>query len=226
MRIAAASLVLLGGCGLKSLKYTSYPPNPYPDLHVVAILPFINQTREPRLDVVEMANLMANEITKFEGFRVVRPMQIVSAGGGIPASAEEAIRWGRAAKADAVLVAAVTDYDPFEPPRIALSIQFLRVQGRSVSSADIDKIVQSASWRRGPLALGRDKAPNWIDAFETVYDAHEERIRRELVAYADAQVDSDTPFTPEREFLAVQSRYLQFVSNQVLNRLFERTAPE
>jgi hypothetical protein len=226
MRIALAALVLLGGCALESGKYKSYPPNPYPDLHVVAVLPFINQTRELRLDVIEMANLLANEITKFEGFRVVRPMQIVSAGGGIPTSSEEALRWGRAAKADAVLVVAVTDYDPFEPPRIALSLQFLRVQGRSISSADIDKIVQSASWRRGPLAMGRDKAPNWIDAFETVYDAHEERIRKELVAYSQAQVDSDSPFTREREFMAVQSRWLQFVSNQILNRLFERTAPE
>jgi hypothetical protein len=233
MRITAAALLLLGGCVFESTKYKSYPPNPYTDLRVVAILPFINQTREQRLDTIEMANLMASELTKFEGFRVVRPLQFLAVtggttpagapSGGVPSSAEEAIRWGRGAKADAVLIAAVTDYDPFEPPKIGISIQFLRVQGRSISAADIDRIVQSASWHRGPLPMNREKAPNWIDAFEVVYDAHEERIRKELIAYSQAQMDTDSAFSREREFTAVQPRFLQFVSNQVLNQLFERT---
>jgi hypothetical protein len=231
MRIATAALLLMGGCVFESTKYKSYPPNPYAEINVVAVLPFINQTRESRLDTIEMANVLASELTKFEGFRVVRPLQFFpTAGGttspGVPSSAEEAIRWGRGAKADAVLVAAVTDYDPFEPPKIGISVQFLRVQGRSISAADIDRIVQSASWRRGPLALGRDKAPNWIDAFEVVYDAHEERIRKELIAYSQAQMDTDSAFSREREFTAVQPRFLQFVSNQVLNRLFARTPSE
>jgi hypothetical protein len=172
-----------------------------------------------------MANIMANEITKFDGLRVIRPFQILAAGGGIPTSTEDVLRWGRQAKADAVLVAAVTDYDPYEPPRIAISLQFLRVQARAVSAADIDKIVQSASWHRGPLALGREKAGNFIDAFEIVYDSHEERIRKELLAYAQASEERDSPFAPDREFMVIQSRFLQFVSNQLLNRLFDRTAP-
>ncbi|HXX94261.1 MAG TPA: hypothetical protein VEN81_11555 [Planctomycetota bacterium] len=226
-----ATLVLLAGCGIESGKYKAYPANPYTDLNVVAVLPFINQTRETRLDLVEMANIMASELTKFEGFRVIRPIQFLAAAGGgnpggAPASAEEAIRWGRGVKADAVLVAAITDYDPFEPPKVGISVQFFRVQGRSMSATDIDRIVQSASWRRGPLPMSREKAPNWIDAFETVYDAHEQRIRTELVAYSQAQMDTDSAFTREREFTAVQPRYLQFVANQVINRLFERNADE
>ena len=189
------------------------------------VLPFINQTRDPKLDTLEMANIMANEITKFDGLRVIRPFQILAAGGGAPTSMDDVLRWGRQAKADAILVAAVTDYDPYEPPRIAISLQFLRVQPRAMSAADIDKIVQSASWHRGPFALGREKAGNFIDAFEIVYDSHEERIRKELLAYAQASEDRDSPFSPDREFMVVQSRFLQFVSNQLLNRLFDRTAP-
>ena len=227
-RLAAIvlSAAALAGCGIESWKYKSYPPNPYPDLQTVVVLPFINQTRDMRLDVVEMAQVMSNEITKFDGFRVIRPLQIVAAGGGVPTSMDEVLRWGKMAKADAVLVVAVTDYDAFDPPRMAVSIQFLRVQGKQLSAGDIDKIVQSASWRRGPLAVGHEKAGNFIDAFEAVYDSHEERIRKELVAYAQAQEETDSPFAPEREFMAVQPRFWQFVSNQVLNRLFDRTAAQ
>lgn len=225
-RAALALLVLPLGCAFESLKYKSYPPNPYPDLQKILILPFYNHSLEARMDGVEFANLMANELLKFDGFQVVRPQQILAAGAAVPRNAEDALRLARQAKVDAVIVVAVTDYDPYDPPRVGVSVQFLRAQGRSLSGADIDRIVQSASWRRGPLEMSREKAGNWMDAFETVYDAHEERIRREVVAYAQAQEESDSPFVGEKEFLAVQSRYLQFVSNQVLNRLFDRTAPE
>ena len=78
-------------------------------------------------------------------------------------------------------------------------------------------MVQSASWRRGPLTMSRGHAGHLLAAFETVLDSHEERIRKELIAYSHAQVERDTPFREEGEFLAVQSKYQQFVSNQVIN---------
>ena len=57
-------------------------------------------------------------------------------------------------------------------------------------------------------------------AFEEVYDAHDLRTRRALEAYARGQVERDSAFG-SREFLAVQSRYLQFVSAQLINRALE-----
>ena len=229
MRRAALVLFLLcGGCSAESWKYKSYPPNPFPDIHVVAVLPMLNGTLDGKFDGMEYGNILASELIKFDGFRVLRPVDFkkaMEAGERINA-VEDVLRISRKLKADAVLVTQITDYDPYDPPRVGISVQLLRAQGRSLSGSDIDRIVQSASWRRGPLAMSREKAGNWIDAFETVYDAHEERIRKEVIAYAQAQEESDTPFIGEKEFMAVQSRYLQFVSNQLLNRLFDRTAPE
>jgi hypothetical protein len=217
-------LCLLAGCSFESWKYKSYPPNPYADVQTVVVLPAINQTLEPRFDGLEFGNLLASELVKFEGFRVVRPLLVQAslAPGQRILSVDDAIRAGKGFKADAVLAVAVTDCDPYDPPRIGVSLQFLRVQGRELSGADIDRLVQSASWRRGPFPMGREKAGHFMDAFEDVYDAHEERIRREVRQYAHAQEAEDTPFAGEREFLAVQPRWLQFVSNQLLNRLFDR----
>lgn len=223
------ALALLAACsGIESWKYKSYPPNPYPDLQVVAVLPFQNGTVDARFDGMEFGTILASELIKFEGFRALRPVDFKRAmeAGEKVSSLDDILRIARKLKADALLVVQVTDYDPFDPPKIGVSVQFLRVQAKSLSGADIDRIVQSASWRRGPFVLTREKAGHLIDAFETVYDAHEERTRRELVAYAQAQEESDSPFAPEREFMAVQARYVQFVSNQLLNRLFDRTAHE
>ena len=228
MKRLLLALALLSGCSIESWKYKSYPPNPCPDLQVVAVLPVFNSTLDGKFDGMEYGNIIASELIKFDGFRVLRPIDFkraMEAGEKIN-SVEDVLRISRKMKADAVLVTQITDYDPYDPPRIGINVQFLRTQGRTLSGADIDRIVQSASWRRGPLAMTRERAGNWIDAFETVYDAHEERIRKEAIQYAQAQEGEDTPFVGEKEFLAVQSRYMQFVANQLLNRLFDRTVAE
>ncbi len=226
-RALLLSALLAQGCGLESVTYKAYPGNPYPDIRHVVVLPFMNRTLDPQANFVEFSNIFASELLKFEGFRVVRPLQAAEAAapGEKIQSLEDVLRFARRFKADAIVVADVTDYDPYDPPRIGISVQFLRTSARGLAAAEIDRIVQSSSWRRGPVGLSRDKAGHFIAAFEHVYDAHEERIRREIVAYAQAQDESDSPFPAEREFLAVQARYQQFVSNQVINHIFEVSAP-
>ena len=215
-------LLLLAGCSGSQRNYRDYPPNPFPDIHNVAVLPVLNQGGRPTFDPDDFGNILASELLKFPGFKVVRPAALRGLGEPLPKSVEDAVRLGRRLKVDAVLVSMITDHDPYDPPRVAISVQFLRTGARTVASDGIDRLVQSSSWRKGPLEMTREKAGHWVAAFEGVYDAHEERIRREIAAYAAAQDASDTAFLREREFLAVQDRYFQFVSNQTLYRLFER----
>ena len=216
-----ASLVLASGCAAGSHKYTKYPENPFPDVRIVAVLPFMNHTGQENVPVDEFGEILASEFLKFRGFRVVRPRavsRLVEPGREIR-SFDEARRIGTRVKADAVVVAAVTDYDPYRPPRLGVSIQFLRIQPREVTDAEIDRIVRSASWRLGPLGMGRQQAGYWMRAFERVYDAHQETVRGELRRYAASHVEGDGPFRGDGEFVAIQSRFMQFVSNQVAHEI-------
>ena len=145
----ALLLLALSGCGVESWKYKEYPANPYPDIHTVAVLPVFNHSTQAAFDGEEVGNILASELLKFPGFRVVRPAALRAGGEGPPRSVEDAVRLGRRLKVDAVLVAVVTDYDPYDPPRVAMAIQFLRTSNRAVSSADVDRLVQSSSWRKG-----------------------------------------------------------------------------
>jgi hypothetical protein len=225
-RVMAHSLaaLFLTSCGcLESWKYKFYPPNPFEDIEVVAILPFINQTHNAVIDGEEFGNILASELAKFDGFRPVRPQMLrlaMAPGEKGPSTVEEALNLARRVKADAVLACAVTDYDPYMPPKVAVSVQFLRVASRRMDVSDVDALTRSASWRRGPFVMSRERAGHFMASFETVYDAHEERIRWELSQYVQAQEAGDTPFTGDREFLFVQSRFMQFVSNQVIHRIF------
>jgi hypothetical protein len=217
----ALAFVLVAGCSASDVRYEEYGHNPFPDVQTVAVLPVLNQTGQPTFDGEEYGNILASELLKWSGFRVTRPAVLRGLNEPLPRSVEDAVKLGRRLRVDAVLVAMITDHDPYEPPKAAVSVQFLRTGARTVSSADIDRMTQSASWRKGPFAMSPERAGHWIAAFEGVWDAHSAGVRRELVAYARAQEGSDTAFVGEREFLAVAPRYFQFVSNQLLRRLFE-----
>ena len=207
-------LILASGCG------------PFPEerdgsdlagLGTVAVLPIVNRTGTG-FDGDEFANILASELVKAGAGRVIRPAQIRAAAepGESIRTANDAVRLGRRVRASVVLACAVTDYDPYEPPKVAIATQLLRVDAGPLSGQDLDRLLQSASWRRGPLSMSRDGAAHALAAFEDVYDAQDPEIRRALKLYARGR---DSAFAGEREFLAVQSRYLQFVSAQLIQRL-------
>ena len=193
-------LILLVGCG-------EVRPEPEASPRVIAVLPFADRTGGAAFDGVEFANILASELVK-AGVRVIRPAQI-----GAVATADEAIRAGRTLRADAILACAITEYDPYDPPRVAIAAQILRVEASPQSGQDLDRMLQSGSWRRGPLSLSRDRAGHALAAFEEVYDSRDRQTRSALQKYVEGRVDA------EREVLAVQSRYLQFVSSRVASRV-------
>lgn len=209
MRRAAALLILLAACE----PFEPVADESTPSIRVVAVLPFADQTGGSTFDADEFANILASELARAGNVRVVRPAQIRAAGEEI-STAADAVRIGRRVRADAVLACAITEYDPYDPPKVSISAQFLRVSAGSLSSTDLDRILQSGSWRRGPLEMSRDGAAHAMVAFEAVYDSREKGTRHALRKYVEGRLES------EGEVLAVQSRYLQFVSAQMIRRMF------
>lgn len=223
-RITALLALGLAACHLPSGKYRTYPSNPDGDVRKIVVLPFMNQTDDAKLDTGGFANIFSSELVKFPGFEVIRPqvaMAAVEEGKSIR-TLEDAIAVGRRLKADAIIAVAVTDHSPYDPPRTALAVQVLWTSARSVSSLEIDRLVVSASWRVGPLPMSRERAGHLLDAFEEIWDAHNKTVREEVVAYSDSQEGEDTAYRDGHQFLAIQERWMQFVSNQAINRFIRR----
>jgi hypothetical protein len=224
------ALILLAGlvsCEFPSAKYRSYPKNPYSRLRKIVVLPFINRTRHASLDVEMFSNNFASELTRFSGFDVIRPIDVMAVleKGETIRSVDDAVKVGRRLQADAILAVAVTDYDPYDPPRTALQVQLLRTRAQRMSAEKIDEIIQSASWRIGPYTMSVGRAGYLVDAFQRIWDAHAKNVRSEVRNFADAMEDKDTAFRNENEILAVQDRWMQFVANQAINLLVERANP-
>lgn len=212
-RLGLLALALAAGC-------RTAPDAAAPERHemrLVAILPFVDETGNSSFDGEAFGAILASEFVKAAGVRAIRPAQIRAAltPGEQLRTMDDALRVARRLGADTVLACAITDYDPYDPPRVAVHAQLLRADARMLSAADVDRLVQSASWQRGPLSLSRDRAGNAIAAFEEVYDARDRGTRRLLSAYADRTS------LRESEFLAIQPRYLEFVSSQIILRAWE-----
>jgi len=189
--------------------------------HDPDVVRLLGHPEVPGFDGEAFGSILASEFVKAAGVRAIRPAQIRGAlnPGERLRSVDDAVRVARRLGADTILACALTDYDPYDPPRVAVHAQLLRADSRALSAEDLDRLLQSASWQRGPFPMTRDNAGHALAAFEEVYDANDRRTRKLLASYAERTT------LRESEILALQPRYLEFVSNQIIVRAWELARP-
>ena len=97
--------------------------NPAPNLPVVAVPPFVNLSAERAADGRRFALAYATELQQVPGFQVI-PVGVAEVAAARlnldPAVPADALKLAEVLGADAVVVGAVTDYDPYYPPRVGL----------------------------------------------------------------------------------------------------------
>ena len=121
------SVVPVGCAGRREPVEPVIVPNPTLGRVTIAVAPALNLSGSTDFDPNRFADLMAGELTYAEHISVIPVSRVlgVLAGQGVdrvesPAHASEiATRLG----ADAILVFAVTEYDPYDPPRVGISAQ-------------------------------------------------------------------------------------------------------
>ncbi|MFH1022009.1 MAG: hypothetical protein V1809_01305, partial [Planctomycetota bacterium] len=144
--LVAMGLVLLGAEGGCVAPMPDNPSNPYPELKTFAIAPLMNLTTERKLDTEVLGQVFYTEFAKFKGFELVSPEAVRKAMSDAKnplAGPEDAIRLGRALQVDAVVVAGITEYHPYRPPRLGLAIQIYPTKMEKRSYLDISKLSQA-----------------------------------------------------------------------------------
>lgn len=122
------SCLLAAGC--TAWPRATHPPrlhNPFPQLQRVAVLPFFNQSEEPTVDGLKVAEAYQTELQKIRGFQVM-PVGVV----------DQYLRDSRTVLdettdfqqlagdlgVDVLVVGSVTDFDPYTPPRMGLAVDW------------------------------------------------------------------------------------------------------
>jgi hypothetical protein len=101
--------------------------NPVAGLTTVAVAPFFNLSEEPTVDGRRFAQAYYAELQKTPGFEVL-PVGVVEQAihdhrleMGSP---DDALRLAEILHVDAVVIGAVTDYSPYYPPRIGMTVRW------------------------------------------------------------------------------------------------------
>ncbi|MCA9239677.1 MAG: hypothetical protein KDA37_05745 [Planctomycetales bacterium] len=104
--------------------------NPFPQLSRVAVAPFFNLSDEPTVDGATFAMAYFSELQAVRGFEVV-PLGVVEQAiielqlfRDASHAADDARRLAKHLGVDAVVVGAVTDFDPYYPPRCGLRVEW------------------------------------------------------------------------------------------------------
>ncbi len=120
---------MLPGCNLLLPETSTMPVvrNPFPQLQRVAVAPFFNLSDEPTVDGRLFAQAYFAELQATHGFEVV-PLGVVEEAMIAEridlSDPSEARRLAQVLGVDVVVVGAVTDYDPYYPPRCGLRVEW------------------------------------------------------------------------------------------------------
>ena len=121
--LSLLAVCLLSGC----IHVPVAVSNPIPGMTTVAIAPFFNLSSEPSADGRRVAEAYYAELQKQGGYQVI-PVGVVEAAMRqnqlTLSDPADTIRLAELLGADAVVVGAITAYQPYYPPQIGLQVQW------------------------------------------------------------------------------------------------------
>ncbi len=212
---------LLAGCAQPT---PPSPRAPYPLPRSVVVAPLLNQSPSADFDVLAATDTLVAELAQFEGLTVLpthRALTVLSATGRSSVrSVEEALDLAGVLGVDGVLVGAVTEYDPYQPMKIGMTLQLYWVR------ADIQDTSPD------PAAMARQAAPESASPAyyagagpsgqaSGIFDASRNDTVRRVQQFAASHQGLDSPFG-WRRYLVDREAYLQFVCHELIVALMEQ----
>jgi hypothetical protein len=191
--ICVGCLLCVTGCAQQNKHPSSRPAPARPQILVVA--PVVNLSDAGEIDTLRITDWVASTALQFPGLAVVPVNMTVAAlaarGSEHVETAEVARELARELQADATLVVAVTEYNPYDPPRVGLIAQWYGLE--QAHSAWVDPV--SASRSASDVESGRwaDGGPPTLQVQRT-FDARTDWVREELKDYARLSDGDETPF--------------------------------
>ncbi|GEM_PF-5948860 len=202
------------GCFLDKARYprSSNPANPFP-LRRIAVAPVTNQTAQP-VDALEAGEALASELGKFPGFEVLWPRQWTGQASDLPAFLEQA----RIQKADAVLLATLTDLSTYPPPRIGLAMALYPTGAVGPAL----KVPYAELAEAGTPYLDRlPQGTAWTAAVGLVLDARDGSVQDRLHGWGLRRDQTGASFDWQRSLYSSEE-FRRFAFNEALRRLCEQ----
>ena len=188
----------------------------------VAVAPALNFSGSTDFDAATVADLMASELGHVEGVKVIPVSRVlaVMARMGLPevGSPEQAREIRRQTGADTILVFAITEYDPYEPPIVGIAAQLYGRPPTWHRQDSLDPVLVSRQAR--PFAVGTpgDETLGPIAQTQAVFNAAHDYVVGRVKQFAEWRGDDGSAFG-WRLYLVSQEHYLRFCCSAVIQEL-------
>ncbi len=194
-------------------------PNPTLGAVTIAVAPAVNLSGSMDFDPNRFADLMAGELMHVERVSVIpvsRVLAVLSSQGTdrvhSPIHASEIAGM---VGAEAILVFAVTEYDPYDPPSVALSVQLFAATPRAPYPGPLDSDPAGSSQANGVAATGRVLAQT-----QRRVDASHADVVEEIRRYARQRSANNSPYG-WRQYMVSQQHFIQFCCHAAIRGLLD-----
>jgi len=229
---AALALLPILGCATTSRGLRAPTPlvSPYDSRQgdvVWAVAPPRNETGVSVVDPLQIADALAAAFSEARGISAVPVNRTLAAmrtlGIESVSSGADARRLALTMGVDGVIVGTVTAWDPYDPPRLGLSLALFARPGSdriADPSAIVDPRALTAAATEPRLPAGRPaEAP--LSAVSEHLDARNHEILMDLRAFAEGRHDPDTALG-WRGYIASMTLFTRFASHRLAGALLDQ----
>jgi len=212
---------ILSGCGGADKRVeTRLAAGSERALFTIAVAPGLNHSGSTDFDPLRFADLMAVELNDVDGIAVIpvnRVLAALAAQGRVSVeSPSHALEVCNVLGADAVLLFAVSEYDPYDPPRIGISAQLYGARpGPSIGTMGTAAIPDEAGL---PASASHEAPGGLLVQTQRVFDASHESVVRDLREFARRR-SADNSAYGWRQYVVSQQHFISFCCHATIRRL-------
>jgi len=218
------ALVLLIAAGCQSQPDTYYNQNLTTEPRAIAVAPFLNLSGSEYLYPVAVTEAFNSELQQVNGLTVF-PLnrvleEMMKLGMESVASPQDALALAVQLQADAVIVGAITSYDPYSPPEVGMNLQLYVRETRSDINTNGD--VNPGDYVRQPTTFDLPSSPELKPrvGLTRIFDSDRQDVVEKIKKYASIRTGQQRPHS--WRYYTTQANYLRFVSYEMIGDLLAR----
>jgi hypothetical protein len=190
----------------------------------IAVAPAVNLSGSRDFDPERFADLMVSELHSAERVSVIPVSRVLAvlasqgrSGVGSPAHAQ---RIAEMLGADALLVFAVTEYDPYSPPSLGITAQLYGARARSGGRNPMDAPGPPPDGQGG-TATDTDAPVRLLAQSQRIFNASHHDVVEEIRRYASRRDGGRSPFG-WRRYLVGQQEFIRFCCYSTIQSLINQ----
>ncbi|MFP4145247.1 MAG: hypothetical protein ACLFV3_08895 [Phycisphaeraceae bacterium] len=220
MLTLVAVLLALAGCTTDA---NPTPRSPYAERQLWAVAPLANESGSLHADGVTMADHLARQLEAAPGVQALPVSRVLAAMESLDmpelTSPDDVQQLCRTLGADALVVGTITAYDPYDPPRLGLTIELHGGDNHAAATRlDPRELTRASRGSQPGAAQPAERGP--LSTVSGSFDATDPAVRAELEDYAAARTEAGVE-DPARLYLLSIDLYSEFVSHLVSSRLLQ-----